>query len=257
MNSRRRRYRNPPLVEALAEIHFDPAEPWDPTIFGRLNEKIASEYPIRETLEGYNLGVVGPDVMRQLMKKAGTRMRFIRSDQSGMVQVAENLLVVNAIHKGNVAPYPGWDRFKPSILARLSDYVGVASPSGIVRIGLRYINRIRFDRDTFRFGTAFSDSPFVPRVLGEARDAFMVRVEVPRDHSDHLIVTVGVVSETDPSQISVILDIDHVSKRVQISPVPGQVGEILENAHNEIEEVFESCLTPDLRRRFGEEGERL
>lgn len=40
----RRRYRNPPIKEALCEFHFDPSEESDLTIPGKLHSKLGDEY---------------------------------------------------------------------------------------------------------------------------------------------------------------------------------------------------------------------
>ena len=38
----RRRYRNPPIEEALCEFYFDPSEEWDLTIPGKLHTSLAT-----------------------------------------------------------------------------------------------------------------------------------------------------------------------------------------------------------------------
>ena len=40
----RRRYRNPPIEEALCEFRFPPEQDWDPTIPGKLQTKFGDEY---------------------------------------------------------------------------------------------------------------------------------------------------------------------------------------------------------------------
>ena len=42
----RRRYRNPPIEEALCEFRFKPGRDWDLTIPGKLQAAIGEEYMI-------------------------------------------------------------------------------------------------------------------------------------------------------------------------------------------------------------------
>ena len=41
----RRRYKNPPIEEALVEFRFAPGQEWDLTIPGKLHEKVKDSYP--------------------------------------------------------------------------------------------------------------------------------------------------------------------------------------------------------------------
>jgi uncharacterized protein (TIGR04255 family) len=43
----RRKYRNPPIEEALCEFRFAPSQDWDPTVPGRFHEKIREIYPAK------------------------------------------------------------------------------------------------------------------------------------------------------------------------------------------------------------------
>ena len=42
--TRRRRYKNPPIEEALCEFGFAPGPDWDPTIPGKLQAALGDEY---------------------------------------------------------------------------------------------------------------------------------------------------------------------------------------------------------------------
>jgi len=43
-----KKYKNPPIVEALCEFQFVPGQPWDITIAGMLYERIKDEFPIKQ-----------------------------------------------------------------------------------------------------------------------------------------------------------------------------------------------------------------
>lgn len=43
-----RKYRNPPLIEALCEFQFVPTQPWDLTIPGFFYEKVKNDFPAKQ-----------------------------------------------------------------------------------------------------------------------------------------------------------------------------------------------------------------
>src|SRR5712671_2587044 len=54
---KRRMYRKPPVAEALCELRFAPATPWDPTVPPRIWEQLRSEYdgtPVAQPVLHFN-----------------------------------------------------------------------------------------------------------------------------------------------------------------------------------------------------------
>ena len=41
----RRRYNNPPIVEAVCELHFKPGLDWDATMSGKVHAELGEAYP--------------------------------------------------------------------------------------------------------------------------------------------------------------------------------------------------------------------
>jgi len=218
------------------------------TIFGHYYDRIKDEFPQKRQLKGVEVSVeVGAGTMAQHIREAGMRMQFIRSDESAMVQVAPNLLVVNQLR-----PYSSWKDFKASVLHRLADYVAIAEPAGIKRVGLRYINRFEFDEVEFDFARLFAASPYLPPGLKDIVGPFFLRVEVPKGETDRLLLTMGTVDPAEESQVAILLDLDHVS--LCNLPVEEEVlSAHLDLAHQRVEEAFESCLTAELRERMNRE----
>ena len=54
-----RRYKNPPIVEALCEFEFISSQPWDLTIPGLIYEKVKDEFPDKRQQigKGFNLSL--------------------------------------------------------------------------------------------------------------------------------------------------------------------------------------------------------
>lgn len=248
--STKRRYRNPPIAEALCEIHFEEGPKWNSTFFGLFHEKIRDEFPETQEMQGLELGVQArPEGPVQHFRKVGIRMRFGREDKTALVQLSENLLAINVLPK-----YPGWHNFKPLILARLKDYVSVIQPKGIVRIGLRYINRISFPEAEFQFDRFFARSSYLPVVAYDAKGPFLVRLELPRRDGNRLNLTIVTHAQPlEPGHVPVVVDLDHIAFRRLDPTDAAETDAVLEDGHSQIISAFESIIGDELRRGFGPE----
>ncbi|MBI1724429.1 MAG: TIGR04255 family protein [Candidatus Tectomicrobia bacterium] len=249
--STEKRYKNPPIAEALCEIHFEEGLKWNATFFGLFHERIKDEFPEAKELHGMAMGIrVKPGGIDQRLREAGIRMRFHHKDKTSLVQVSKNLLAVNLLPK-----YPGWEMFKPLILERLKDYISVIQPKAIVRIGLRYINRIALPEAEFKFDQFFAKSSYLPSGVFQESGPFLVRVEPHPYEEAQLNVTVAAPAEPmEKGKVSNAVDLDHVAFNRIEPPSEEKVGMILEEAHSKIVGAFESIIGDKLRERFAVEA---
>ncbi len=243
-----RRYKNPPVVEALCEFQFVPSQPWDLTIPGLIYEKVKKKFPDRKQQVG--IGVQFRSTEKGIERKvepAPPRVQFHRKDKTALIQVAPDLLAVNQLK-----PYPAWTKFKPMVLEALQMYREVANPKGFKRIGLRYINKINIKAESVELSEYVDFYPYVPKELPQLRTSFMSRVEIPYlNDQDRMLVTIGSAPPESPNTTSIVLDIDH------IMAIPEAISmevteEWIEQAHSAIEGVFESCIKDKSRILFEE-----
>lgn len=239
-------YKNPRLIEALCEIHFEPGPAWDATLFGLFYERIKDAFPEKRELRNVEVGFQADErELSQYVREAGVRMRFVRRDNQALVQMAPNLLVVNQL-----PPYPNWAEFSQLIRTRFEDYVMVAHPKRMVRIGLRYINRFDFTVTEFDFASLFAPSTLIPTAVFEGFKPFLLRLEIAQDDQAQLLFTMGTPAG-DAEHVAVVLDLDHVAQ-INLQPDVEALLEHLNRAHDRIESVFESCLTDNLRQRLNQ-----
>lgn len=154
-----RRYRNPPVIEALCEFRFEPGQPWDLAVPGLVYEKIRDDFPKRRQARVLEARITArpSEVGQEILTT--DRMQFLRKDEKALIQVGRDLLAVN-----HLRPYPSWQAFLPLIRQGLSAYREAAHPSGLSRVGLRYINRIEIPgpsiklEDYFDFGLSWDQT---------------------------------------------------------------------------------------------------
>lgn len=241
-----KKYKNPPIVEALCEFQFVPGQPWDFTIHGLFYEKISSEFPDKQQQMGIGIRVKQEaGAIQHEVLQPPNRMQFFRKDKSALIQVGPDLLVVN-----HLKPYPAWEVFKPLILDNLNKYIAVAQPKGFKRIGLRYINKIDIPEKSIETTDYFNFYPHIPVELPQIHEAFNIRVEIPhQENRDRILLTFVSTIPEKPEVLSFLLDLDYVMILPEKVAVE-QAGEWLEQAHEIIESTFEACITDKCRNLF-------
>jgi len=242
-----RKYKNPPVVEALCEFRFDPGSPWDLAIPGLVYEKVQGEFPKRRQAKVFEASISGgPEGIEQQVKTTD-RMQFLRHDEKALIQVGPNLLAVN-----HLKPYPSWQEFLPLIQQGFDAYFAAANPKSIQRIGLRYINRIEIAGERVELADYFEFRPFVGPRLPQDYGPFVVGIQIPfEDSRDLLRLQLESATVETPGTVAVMLDLDYFLAQ------PGGVSQDdvfkwTEIAHAHVEEVFEACITDRLRQVFEE-----
>jgi uncharacterized protein (TIGR04255 family) len=242
-----KKYRNPPIVEALCEFRFEPGVPWDMAIPGLVYEKVRDRFPKRRQVRAVEISVAaGPGGIEQQVVTTD-RMQFLREDEKALIQVGPNLLAVN-----HLKPYPTWQEFLPLIRQGFDAYLEVANPKSIQRVGLRYINRIEIPGQRIQLEDYFEFRPFIGPNLPQDFGPFIVGIQVPyTDSRDMLRLQVANAAAETPDIVAIMLDLDYFLAQ------PGgvskeQVFQWIEVAHSRVEEVFEACITDRLRQMFEE-----
>jgi|SRR3990172_890574 len=243
-----KKYKNPPIVEALCEVQFVPGQPWDYTVHGLFYEKISKEFPEKQQQMGIGikLSQVSGTIQHEVLP-APDKMQFISQDKAALVQVGTDLLVVNRLK-----PYNGWEHFKPLIQNNLNKFMEVAKPKDFKRIGLKYINKIDIPGQTFRLQDYFNYYPLIPKELPQTHGPFNARVEFLYENlRDRLLLTIGTFVAEAPNTVSILLDLDYVMNTPEKLPL-NMFDSWLENAHSAIEKTFEACLTGKCKDLFEE-----
>jgi len=244
-----RKYRNPPVEEAVCEFQFEPGE-WDGAIPGLIYTQLQDPFSKREEAETvwieFDETNGGPEPTLRRFR----RVRYQQEDGRAFVDVGEHFLAV-----ARLQPYESWAQLKPTIMRALREYDSVAHPRGISRVSLRYRNRFRFRQAPVKAEDHFD---FYPYLGARLRDydtiAFIVGVQMPFDEkANALRLEMTSASPEKGYPLVTVLEFDFhtlVGGHLSIATME----EWLDTAHERIEEVFESCIKEPLRRTF-DEGE--
>ena len=245
----RKRYKNPPVVEALCEFQFIPAGEWDITIPGLIYEKIHEDFPEKKQQIGVGIQLRPTEKgVEHKIEPAPPRVQFFKKDKTALIQVAPHLFVINQLK-----PYPTWEEFKKLILDNFRIYKEIVNPKGIKRIGLRYINVFEFKEPRIELKDYFKYYPLIPQDLPREHGPFLTRVEFPyNEGSEILILSLGTAIPKQPNAITLVLDVDYAMVKPEHISFD-KISEWLDKAHGRVEVAFEACITDKAREIFGEE----
>jgi len=242
-----KKYKKPPIIEAVCEFRLTPDTPWDITIPGLFYEKVKDTFAQREqrTVQEVEL-TQGPQGLEQRIHTS-ERIMLFTEDKRMLTQLAPRLLVVNALK-----PYPAWQGFKPIIEKAWSALQKVVEIRGLQRIGLRYINRVEVPTSEVELSEYFEFYPFIGKRLPQKMISFITGSEFAyAEERDHCRIQLTPVPSSSEQWSAFMLDIDYFLAQpcaVQVSDAISWVDE----AHGRVAEVFEGCITDRLRELFEE-----
>jgi uncharacterized protein (TIGR04255 family) len=242
-----RKYLNSPIIEAVCEFRLAPDSQWDLTVPGLVYEKVSKEFPSKEQRLVQEVELTqGPQGMQQQIRTS-ERALFLTDDRKVFIQVGPYLLAVNCLK-----PYPTWYGFKPKIEKAFNALINTVDVKGLQRIGLRYINRIEISNQQVRLEDYFEFYPFLSHNLPQNMINFAIQCLFPfSDGRDSCRVQLTNALPEKPDSISLLLDLDYFLAQPQAVSA-NETLKWVEKAHQQVEEIFEGCITERLREVFQE-----
>ena len=254
--TQRRRYKNPPIEEALCEFGFAPGPDWDPTIPGKLQAALGDEYsgkPREQRAVQVGLRVQKGKPADLQYGEGLAKVQLFTKPRTRMVGVGQDVLSIHMLR-----PYQdpldsekgGWEEFRPRVVDALEAYREVASPSGVNRVGVRYINKILVPlasvsvRVEDYLKCACLEIDGLPQDYGN----FVSRVEYIYDDETRLVLSYGLFS-TSPKGGGCLLDLDVIWQ-------PGALMDweeslrIADDLHERAGSAFEAVVTDKARELF-------
>lgn len=240
------KYSNPPIVEAVCEVRFTPETSWDLTIPGLMYERLRKDFPIKEQM-AYQEFEIGPNQLMDISKsiKQGQRMVFRDTRRNRMIQLGDKVLSMH-VNK----PYKSWTEYRESIHRAYSTIMELVPDPTISRIGLRYINQIHIPGKTIELENYFNFRPFIGGGLPQNIINFIMGCVYPfeNERDQCRVQLVSGVSDEPTSSLE-ILDLDYYL----VTPNGVDANQVLswiDDAHREIESIFEASITDATRELF-------
>jgi uncharacterized protein (TIGR04255 family) len=242
----RRRYKNPPIEEALVEFRMVPGQDWDLTIPGKLHERVKASYqgkPRQQKLFQASVQAVHGEPTGLAMHEGVVRVQLVDSDGRKLLSLGADVLSVNVLK-----PYDSWENFKPRIDDALRAYVDVSGAEKVSRIGVRYINKVVLEGTDIDLPKYFLCGPSVPPGLPRRVGGFLNRAEHVFEDGVKVLVTFASI-DAGENKSAFLLDLDVVWE----GAVPLDTNAALEKVddlHEREGIAFEALITDETRAIF-------
>ncbi len=257
--AQRRRYRNPPIEEALCEFRFEPSQEWNLTIPGRLHVKLKEEYsgnPQEQKVVDVSLDAHQKGKPPKLSYSEGLeKVQLFTEDGKRIVAVGQDVLSIHMLRPYQDPQRPdhsGWDEFQDRIKQALNVYWEEVQPKGVLRVGIRYLNKIVVPEKAVAVENYLNSAlPIVKGLPGHLNN-FLSRVDYVYGDGVHLVLSQRSLN-TSLNQVEFLLDLDVIWENTE----PIGKDEALAKAadlRDREREAFEAVITDKARELFNVDG---
>lgn len=243
-----KKYVNPPIIEAICEFRFPQESGWDMTIPGLFYEKIKDDFPLKEQRFIKEIELRSESKGIEQRMQTIERILFLNNEKKIFMQISKNILAINCLK-----PYPSWSKFKPIIEKAFRSFIDIlGNIQKIEKIALHYVNKIEIPKKSFELEDYFEFRPFLGPNMPQDYIDFITGCVLPFMSNRDLcrLRLTGAVPE-NANNTALILDLIYYL-REELSIKADDALSWVDNAHGEIEHIFEGCITNNLRQIFKE-----
>jgi len=243
-----RQYKNPPIEEALCEFTFRPSvegQQLDFTLPGRLLvEPTMAEYSGQSRTQNIQTIATADNASNVAIQNMLFRIQLPTVDGKRIISVGANTLAITVLR-----PYEGWQNFRPRIERALEAFTKVSGVPSVVKIGVRYINRIVIPGTDIRPSAFLRSIPEKSHISDSLLTNFIERGEYVRHDRLKVIVTQATLQPTKPDTTEYLLDIDTLWDK---EPLDGH--ETIMSAVEQLHEIegaaFRALITDESEELF-------
>lgn len=238
-----RKYKNPPLVEALCEFVFVETPADFQAFENSFRAKIDPSFS--ERIEKMNITIdVFPDKTAPIQQNVGL-IQYKNPKTNSLIQIGKNLLAINQL-----TPYTSWEDFVPLVKSNLDAYLSITGAYKLNRIKIRYINKILLPDEDMNIADFFKYSMIVPKEIASTIANFKVHTEhLFNNNRDLLSVNLHNAPPSEENFVPFVLDLSYTLIDInEVNEV--NVEEWLNDAHSILNTTFEAILTERCKEYF-------
>jgi uncharacterized protein (TIGR04255 family) len=237
-------YVNPTIIQVTCEIAFASAAEVKlsaAALYPTFSNEFPEIQPVNLALQVVIGGQLQPSQDPLVSANAGA-FRFATEDGKRFVQLSK----ANFVYQSNER-YPGWENFRSKLIELWSASSRHVQPSEVVKIGIRYINRVVKSEARPSLSDWFNPTPDLPAALIASKEHFLGRIESSPAPSHLRFVTLA----AEPPGLewplgSIIMDIDRITTEQFVASTPAIV-EKLDVLHEDVWTSFSAATSPALK----------
>lgn len=199
------RYNTAPIREAIFDIRIDNLENSKISDLEKLHILISNAYPNKKKQINF-IGKIEIKDNVQINNETNQEIKgfvFLNNNSNCQVQYRLDGFTFNML-----SPYSEWREFSDEAFRLWSIYEKKLHPNNIVRIALRYINRIEIPLPMKKFQDYILNIPPIPKNLPKSFRNFFMQIDVPCDIHGTNIVLTETIEQATKDKLPFILDID-------------------------------------------------
>lgn len=149
-----------------------------------------------------------------------------------------------------LAPYDCWEKFQQQGRELWNAYRAIVQPKQIIRVAVRYINRLDLPLPVDDFKKYLRTVPEISPDLSQVLSNFFLQAQIPQlDLEATLVINMTQVPSPADTAVSIILDLD-LFRIINIPQDEDGIWEYFEQLRLRKNIAFEACITDAMRERF-------
>lgn len=245
-------YPKAPIIEAILDIQVKPSAPTSQDVFTQLGGTLAAEYP-----QSANLNINQLRVGITVAPVAATAPSIAHSvTTSGLRLLRPNERVLIVQPRGmtfsHMPPYTSWEIFETEARRLWERYVAFVKPESVIRVALRYVNRIDVPGQRFELSDYFKLYPEIPKAIPQDMNAMFMQIQMPQsDVAPDMMAAINFATagRINEHTSSMILDIDLFAVRT-LTTSSEEVFKVFDQIRTRKNELFEAFITEKTRELF-------
>jgi len=242
-------YLKPPIVEAVIDLRVEPHPDAKIKDMKKIGETEKGMYPIHESV--YKRSVAGEfkahpkPLAKAKAEQEKVGHKFSTADKNHVFQVRKNGFTFS-----HVGHYESWEPFRDEAKRLWTSYREQCYPRKVIRVAVRYINRIDIPESKIEMKDYFRTAPEISPDLPQQLAGFFMQLKLPQpDLQAQALINQTIAEPLRSELVSVILDID-VFRSVAVPQDEDSIWEFFEQLHVRKNLLFEACITDKTRRLF-------
>ena len=241
------RFPNAPITEALLDIHVEFSASVAPEKLESFHDAVRDAYPTKQRRVKWRGEIqLASDSVQQAVKRGAQGFLFKSEDGRRIVQARQDGFTFNWLK-----PYDNWQALQSEAHSRWEAYRDTLCPEAVIRVGLRYINRIEIPIPFEDFRDYVKTAPDIAPGVSQGLSSLFMRLEIP-DAKRKLVAIITETMESptkDGKRLPLLFDIE-VVRQDRLDPRSPALWETFEQMRQFKNEIFFSSVTDKAKELF-------
>jgi uncharacterized protein (TIGR04255 family) len=241
------RFPNAPINEALLDIRAKLPPEVDLPQLATFQEGIRERYPDRSERSTWQAGLeLKPTGDVKVHPPIGGPNGYLFKGPDGrrLVQARLDGFTFNWLK-----PYDTWQTFRDEAKELWKRYLDIATPLGVSRIALRYINQLNIPLPMKDFKDYIRTTPEIAPGLPQGLQNFFMRLEIPDADSGRVTIVTQTMAPPKEDSLPLIFDIDVIHEQAFDARSP-EIWEAFEQLRDLKNRIFFLSITDKAQDLF-------